>query len=149
MTEISFLHGAHDRIQAVAAWLGQPDNGARKVLVFAPLAERRDQLDRLLWTHPPTGFIAHCLLAGYAWEWVSKDDSKRIDSHEGLRIPGRQPPSIAFRWADKDGQRDFNLGTGQYNNALTLFGSASYPAAARSPGASPRQRVTPCACRRA
>lgn len=61
MTEISFLHGAHDRIQAVAAWLGQPDNGARKVLVFAPLAERRDQLDRLLWTHPPTGFIAHCM----------------------------------------------------------------------------------------
>jgi hypothetical protein len=73
------------------------------------------------------------LLAGYAWKWVSKDDRQRIDSHEGLHLEERQPPSIAFRWAYADAQRDFNLGTGPYANALTLFGSDSYPAAAGYP----------------
>lgn len=61
MTEISFLHGARDRLQAVAAWLGQPGIEAMKVLVYAPLGDRRDQLDRLLWTHPATGFVPHCM----------------------------------------------------------------------------------------
>jgi DNA polymerase-3 subunit chi len=61
MTEIRFLHGAQDRLQAVAAWLGQAGSEARKVLVYAPLDEQRNQLDRLLWTQPATGFIPHCM----------------------------------------------------------------------------------------
>jgi DNA polymerase-3 subunit chi len=61
MTEIRFLHGAQDRLQAVAAWLGQAGSEARKVLVYAPLDEQRNQLGRLLWTQPATGFIPHCM----------------------------------------------------------------------------------------
>jgi DNA polymerase-3 subunit chi len=61
MTEISFLHGARDRLQAVATWLGQAGGEGRKVLVYVPLGEQRDQLDRLLWTHPATGFVPHCM----------------------------------------------------------------------------------------
>lgn len=61
MTEISFLHGAHDRIQAIATWLGRTGIGSRKVLVYAPRGEQREQLDRLLWTHPATGFVPHCM----------------------------------------------------------------------------------------
>ena len=61
MTEISFLHGVHDRLQAVAAWLGQAGSEGRKILVYAPQGDQRDQLDRLLWTLPATGFVPHCM----------------------------------------------------------------------------------------
>jgi hypothetical protein len=38
MTQISFLHGARDRLQAVAAWLGKPAAKVSSGLVYAPLA---------------------------------------------------------------------------------------------------------------
>jgi len=60
MTEIRFLHGAGDRLQAVATWLGQASAEGRTVLVYVPQDERCDRLDRLLWTHPATGFVPHC-----------------------------------------------------------------------------------------
>jgi DNA polymerase-3 subunit chi len=60
MTNISFLHGAHDRLQAVAAWLAQVSGDARPVIVYVPDGECSERLDRLLWTHPATGFVAHC-----------------------------------------------------------------------------------------
>lgn len=60
MTQITFLHGALDRLQAVVAWLAQACREGRQVLVYVPAAERSEQLDRLLWTHPATGFTPHC-----------------------------------------------------------------------------------------
>jgi len=60
MTQITFLHGARDRLQAIAAWLGLVSSDGRPVLVYAPAGERSEQLDRLLWTHPATGFTPHC-----------------------------------------------------------------------------------------
>lgn len=60
MTQISFFHGARDRLQAVAAWLTRSGSEGRQVLVYVPAGERSEQLDRLLWTHPPTGFVPHC-----------------------------------------------------------------------------------------
>lgn len=60
MTQITFLHGARDRLQAIAAWLAREGGAARPVLIYAPASARGEQLDRLLWTHPATGFTAHC-----------------------------------------------------------------------------------------
>jgi DNA polymerase-3 subunit chi len=60
MTQISFLHGARDRLQAVAAWLGQASAEGRNVLVYVPWGEYSTQLDRMLWTQVPTGFVPHC-----------------------------------------------------------------------------------------
>jgi DNA polymerase-3 subunit chi len=60
MTQITFLHGAHDRLQAIAAWLAQINGEAGPVLVYVPDGERSERLDRLLWTHPSTGFTPHC-----------------------------------------------------------------------------------------
>ena len=60
MTQITFLHGARDRLLAIAAWLAHASSEARRVLVYVPAGERSEQLDRLLWTHPPTGFTPHC-----------------------------------------------------------------------------------------
>jgi DNA polymerase-3 subunit chi len=60
MTRITFFHGAQDRLQTIADWLTQPEQRGKPILVFAPDAEQADKLDQLLWTHPATGFIAHC-----------------------------------------------------------------------------------------
>jgi len=60
MTQITFLHGARDRLQAIAAWLAHASSEGMPVLVYAPAGERSEQLDRLLWTLPPTGFTPHC-----------------------------------------------------------------------------------------
>lgn len=60
MTQISFFHGARDRLQAVATWLTRASSEGRQVLVYVPAGERSEQLDRLLWTHPATGFVPHC-----------------------------------------------------------------------------------------
>ncbi|OHC69870.1 MAG: hypothetical protein A3H93_12845 [Rhodocyclales bacterium RIFCSPLOWO2_02_FULL_63_24] len=63
MTRISFLHGARDRLQAIAAWLGKASIEGRSVLVYVPDGEHSEQLDRLLWTHPATSFTPHCRAA--------------------------------------------------------------------------------------
>ncbi len=60
MTEITFLHGARDRLQAIAAWLAHAGAEHKPVLVYVPAGERCEQLDRLLWTQPAIGFVAHC-----------------------------------------------------------------------------------------
>lgn len=60
MTQITFLHGAQDRLRAIAAWLGNASSEGTRVLVYAPAGEHSEQLDRLLWIHPPTGFTPHC-----------------------------------------------------------------------------------------
>jgi DNA polymerase-3 subunit chi len=63
MTQISFFHGARDRLQAVAAWLARAGSEGRQVLVYVQAGERSEQLDRLLWTHQATGFTPHCRAA--------------------------------------------------------------------------------------
>lgn len=60
MTQITFLHGAHDRLAAVVAWLAQAGRAGQPVLVYVPAAERGEKLDHLLWTQPTTGFTPHC-----------------------------------------------------------------------------------------
>lgn len=60
MTNVTFLHGAPNRLQAVVAWLAQAGLSGRSVLAYVPSAERSEQLDRLLWTHSATGFTPHC-----------------------------------------------------------------------------------------
>jgi DNA polymerase IIIc chi subunit len=36
MTQISFFHGARDRLQAVAAWLARAGSEGRRVMVYVP-----------------------------------------------------------------------------------------------------------------
>lgn len=60
MTQITFLHGARDRLQSVAAWLACASCKSGKVLVYVPDNETINNLDRLLWIHPASGFTPHC-----------------------------------------------------------------------------------------
>lgn len=60
MTNIAFLHGAADRLQAAAQWLQQAWQGRRQVLVYVPDRDTAGRLDRLLWTQPALSFLPHC-----------------------------------------------------------------------------------------
>ncbi|MBI3523309.1 MAG: DNA polymerase III subunit chi [Betaproteobacteria bacterium] len=62
MTKVLFCHGAADRLQAAAAWLMQLSalNPPAAALVYASDAGVAERVDRLLWTQPATGFLAHC-----------------------------------------------------------------------------------------
>lgn len=68
MTRISFFHGASDRLQATAKWIAEAQRSdisagtslVSPLVVYAPLKEQADALDRLLWTHVATGFTPHC-----------------------------------------------------------------------------------------
>jgi DNA polymerase III subunit chi len=60
VTHITFLHDAPDRVAAAAEWLRQAWQKRRQVMVFVPERHTAEQLDRLLWTQPATGFLPHC-----------------------------------------------------------------------------------------
>lgn len=61
MTDIKFLHGAANRLQATAAWLAMAHQKHTSILVYAPNMTHSNELDKLLWTHAATGFTPHCL----------------------------------------------------------------------------------------
>jgi hypothetical protein len=108
----------------------QPDAAARLAALFELEDDPSRMRDRLRALHEEGD--GRCrLLAGYAWEWASKHDRKALDSHGGLKIPGRAPPpGLSFRWAEagEDGQRDFNLGINACAYAEDLFGEGDAPA---------------------
>ena len=60
MTNITFFHGASDRLQAAVEWLARAGYESRSVVVYVPSESDSQRLDRLLWTVPATGFVAHC-----------------------------------------------------------------------------------------
>lgn len=60
MTRIFFFHGAADRVQLAAEWLGKICLAKQQAMVFAPQRDVADRLDRLLWLQPATGFLPHC-----------------------------------------------------------------------------------------
>ena len=60
MTKISFIHGAPDRLQGAAGWLGSAWKQRRPVLVFVPQAPLAERMNQLLWTQPALGFLPHC-----------------------------------------------------------------------------------------
>jgi DNA polymerase-3 subunit chi len=99
MTEITFLHGARDRLQSIAAWLARASSEARPVLVYVPTEEHCEQLDRLLWAHPATDFTPHCraddkLAAQTPITLASKLDNPQ---HDGclLNLSDKIPPGFS------------------------------------------------------
>lgn len=63
MTRVQFLHGAPDRLAAAAEWLRAAWQKREPVLVYVPVRQTAEQLDRLLWSQPSTGFLPHCDVA--------------------------------------------------------------------------------------
>lgn len=99
MTKISFLHSARNRLQAITAWLGRASSEGTQVLVYVPSDERSGQLDRLLWTHPPTGFTPHCRAEDKLAEATPIILAAGLDSpaHDGclLNLSDELPPGFS------------------------------------------------------
>lgn len=103
MTRIRFLHGAHDRLQATARWIAETyRETAAPLVVYAPLREQADALDRLLWTSAATGFIPHCAadsaLAGETPVLIASRPAQLDAAPEDaqlLNLSNEIPPNIA------------------------------------------------------
>ena len=62
MTRIDFYHDAADRLQVACRLAAKAAQQKLRVLIYAPDAEVARNVDRMLWTSPPTGFLPHCMV---------------------------------------------------------------------------------------
>jgi DNA polymerase III subunit chi len=60
MTSVDFYFNAADKLQVACRLAGKALAQGRRVLIYAPQAETAQQIDRVLWTWPATGFVPHC-----------------------------------------------------------------------------------------
>ena len=61
MTTIDFYFNAGDRLQLACRLAGKAVSQRKRLLVWAPQADSAQQIDRMMWTSPPTGFVPHCM----------------------------------------------------------------------------------------
>jgi len=59
LTRVFFYHNAGDRLGATLELIARASARKKRLLVYAPLAEVAEALDRALWMVPPSGFIPH------------------------------------------------------------------------------------------
>ncbi|HEX5091309.1 MAG TPA: DNA polymerase III subunit chi [Burkholderiales bacterium] len=60
MTRVDFYFNAADKMQVACRLAGKAAARGARLLIYAPEAEARQRIDRLLWTWPATGFVPHC-----------------------------------------------------------------------------------------
>lgn len=99
MTRVLFLHGASDRLAAAARWLGEAVQAKRSVLVYAPMEETAERLDRLLWTQVATGFVPHARagspLAAMSPIVIASEISTLPHDQALLNLGDEVPPSFS------------------------------------------------------
>lgn len=61
MTRIDFYTDVEDRLAFACRLVAKALQQSVRVLIFAPAAQTAEQVDRLLWISPPTGFVPHCM----------------------------------------------------------------------------------------
>jgi DNA polymerase-3 subunit chi len=61
VTRIDFYTSVADKLQTACRVASKVYSLGHKLVIFCPDAAVANRVDRLLWTHPPTGFIPHCV----------------------------------------------------------------------------------------
>jgi DNA polymerase-3 subunit chi len=61
VTRIDFYTSVADKLQTACRVASKVYSLGHKIVIFCPDADVANRIDRLLWTHPPTGFIPHCV----------------------------------------------------------------------------------------
>lgn len=59
MTQIDFYTKVPDKIHTACRVIGKAMASGMRIMVLTPDAATTEEVDRLLWTHPATGFIPH------------------------------------------------------------------------------------------
>jgi len=60
VTRIAFYHDAPDKLHTLARLLHKAVGQGHRLLIYVPDAALAAEVDRFLWTQPPTGFLPHC-----------------------------------------------------------------------------------------
>lgn len=60
MTSVDFYFNAADKLQVACRLAGKALAQGKRLVIYAPQADTAQQIDRLLWTWPATGFVPHC-----------------------------------------------------------------------------------------
>lgn len=60
MTQIDFYTQVDDRLHTACRLVTKARARGLRVTMYCPDREIAARLDRLLWSHPPTGFLPHC-----------------------------------------------------------------------------------------
>jgi DNA polymerase III subunit chi len=61
VTRIDFYTSVPDKVQTACRLASKVYGLGHKIVIFCPDADVASRLDRMLWSHPPTGFIPHCI----------------------------------------------------------------------------------------
>lgn len=62
MTSIDFYFNADDRLGVACRLAGKALQQKKRVLIYAPMPEIAQKIERLLWVSTATSFIPHCYL---------------------------------------------------------------------------------------
>lgn len=60
MTRIDFYFNIEDKFRQVAELAHHALNRKRRLFIFTTDAHAATELESVLWSHPPTGFLPHC-----------------------------------------------------------------------------------------
>jgi DNA polymerase-3 subunit chi len=60
MTQIDFYVQVENRLQTACMLAAKAMSRGVRMMILTPDGETTDQVDRLLWTHPPIAFLPHC-----------------------------------------------------------------------------------------
>lgn len=60
MTRIDFYFNVPDKFRQVAELAHQALDRQRRLFIYTTGANEAAQLESVLWSHPPTGFLPHC-----------------------------------------------------------------------------------------
>jgi DNA polymerase-3 subunit chi len=60
VTLIDFYTNVADKLHTACRIAAKGYGLGHKIVMFCPDADTAQRLDRLLWSHPPTGFLPHC-----------------------------------------------------------------------------------------
>ncbi|MEO7403962.1 MAG: DNA polymerase III subunit chi [Burkholderiales bacterium] len=61
MTRVDFYTDATDKAEVACRLAGKAMQQKLRVLIVAPAQDQLQRVNRMLWTHPPIGFVPHCL----------------------------------------------------------------------------------------
>jgi DNA polymerase-3 subunit chi len=60
VTRIDFYTSVPDKLQAACRIASKVYGLGYRIVICCPDADTAGRMDRMLWSHPPTGFIPHC-----------------------------------------------------------------------------------------
>jgi DNA polymerase-3 subunit chi len=96
MTRIDFYFNVGDKFRQVAELAAMALPRQRRLFVYTPGVDVAEQLESMLWTHAPTGFLPHCRsshpLAGETPILIDWDGGQLLHDDILINLTPAHPP---------------------------------------------------------